>query len=173
MKKLKTVAVCGSSGHISDQVQMICIELGKNLAENGYNLVCGGRDGVMESVCRGFSQADNAQGTCIGILPGLYKEEANQYCQLVIPTGLGFARNSLVVLSADAVVVVQGASGTLSEVAYAWQFGKPLASLKSTGGVATRVADTRIDDRREDKIEGFTEIDELIAWINRRVKGDR
>jgi uncharacterized protein (TIGR00725 family) len=165
VNKLKTIAICGSSGHISDQVEAICLELGKKLAENGYNLVCGGRDGVMEAVCHGFSLAPNSQGTCLGILPGMHKEDANPYCQLVIPTGLGYARNSLVVLSGDAVVVVQGASGTLTEVAYAWQFGKPVASLKSTGGVAARVADTRIDDRRKDKIAGFAEVEELLGWI--------
>ena len=76
----------------------------------------------MESASKG---AHDKNGVVIGILPGDDFKEANEYCNIVIPTGIGFARNIINILSADIVVAIGGKSGTLSELAYAWQFKKP------------------------------------------------
>ena len=89
-------------------------------------LICGGLGGTMEAVCQGF-KAEN--GLTIGIIPGYDKNDANQYIDLVIPTGLGLARNVLVVKSADVIVALPGEAGTLSEIAYALQFSIPVISL--------------------------------------------
>jgi uncharacterized protein (TIGR00725 family) len=82
----------------------------------------------MEAACRG---AKDAGGTTIGILPGADRGAANQFVDFAIPTGLGEARNALVARSADGLIAVGGAYGTLSEIAFALKAGKPVAGLGS------------------------------------------
>jgi hypothetical protein len=101
-------------------------ELGRLLAEAGAVVVCGGRGGVMEAVCRG---ARSAGGLTLGILPGSDRREANPYVEVAVPTGLGEARNALVVRSADVVVAVAGGYGTLSEIAFALRDGTPMVGI--------------------------------------------
>ncbi|HEY1594608.1 MAG TPA: TIGR00725 family protein [Thermoleophilaceae bacterium] len=101
-------------------------ELGRLLAEAGAVVVCGGLGGVMEAVCRG---ARSAGGLTLGILPGSDRREANPYVEVAVPTGLGEARNALVVRSADVVVAVAGGYGTLSEIAFALRDGTPVVGV--------------------------------------------
>jgi uncharacterized protein (TIGR00725 family) len=103
-------------------------EVGRLLAERGAVVVCGGLGGVMEAACRG---AKAGGGTTLGILPGLERADANQYVDVAVPTGLGEARNALVVRAADAVIALSGGYGTLSEVALALKTGKPVVGLGS------------------------------------------
>ena len=91
-------------------------------------VVCGGLSGVMKAICQGFQAGG---GLTVGIIPSYNKNDANKYVDLVIPTGLGLARNVLVVKSADVVVALPGEAGTLSEIAYAFQFGIPIIGLKA------------------------------------------
>lgn len=100
--------------------------VGRELAQRGCTLVCGGRGGVMEAACRG---ARAAGGRTVGVLPGTNASEANPYVELPIVTGMGRARNLVVVLSAGAVIAVDGGYGTLSEIAFALQYGKPVFGL--------------------------------------------
>jgi uncharacterized protein (TIGR00725 family) len=123
----KVVAVIG--GRCCDkEVEQIAINLGKKLAKVADILVSGGLSGVMNAVSKGFH---GAGGLTIGILPGYNKNEANAFVDIVIPTGLGLARNVLVVKSADVVVALPGEAGTLSEIAYCLQFGIPVISFNS------------------------------------------
>jgi len=103
-------------------------EVGRLLAEAGAIVVTGGRGGVMEAASKG---AREAGGTTLGILPGPDRREANEWVTVAVPTGMGEARNALVVRAADAVVAVGGAWGTLSEIAFARKTGKPVAALDS------------------------------------------
>lgn len=103
-------------------------EVGREIAGRGAILVCGGMGGVMEAACRG---ARAAGGTTVGILPVSSAEEGNAYLDVVIPTGLGVARNAVVVQSCDGVIAVGGRYGTLSEIAYALHDGIPVVSLMS------------------------------------------
>lgn len=82
----------------------------------------------MEAACRG---AREAGGTTVGILPGTDRAAANPYVDIAIPTGLGEARNALVVRAADALVAVGGGYGTLSEIALALKAGKRVVGLGS------------------------------------------
>ncbi|MFC7201386.1 TIGR00725 family protein [Halospeciosus flavus] len=100
--------------------------VGEHLAERGHTLVCGGRGGVMEAACRGAKRAD---GHTIGILPGEDAADANEYVDVTICTGIGHARNALVVLNGDAVVAVDGGGGTLSELGFAAVYERPVAGL--------------------------------------------
>lgn len=100
--------------------------LGRLLAERGHEIVCGGRGGVMEAVCRGGREAD---GRTIAILPGTDPDRANEYVETAIATGMGNARNVLVVLNGDAVIAIDGATGTLSELGHALDFDRPVAGI--------------------------------------------
>lgn len=123
----RVVGVVG--GHVcSNDVERLAQNLGRKLAKVVDTLVCGGLSGVMKAICHGF-QAEG--GLTVGIIPSYNKSDANKYVDLVIPTGLGLIRNVLVVTSADVVVALPGEAGTLSEIAYAIQFGIPVISLKS------------------------------------------
>jgi uncharacterized protein (TIGR00725 family) len=112
----------------SPEVYEIACDVGREIARNGFALVCGGLGGVMEAACQG---AKKAGGITIGLLPTSDKKDANPYCDLVIPTGLGHARNVLLVHAADALVAVDGEAGTLSEIAIALKIGKPIVGIKS------------------------------------------
>jgi uncharacterized protein (TIGR00725 family) len=101
-------------------------DVGRLLAIHGASVVCGGLGGVMEAACRG---AKSAGGTTIGILPGLDRGEANAWVDVAIPTGLGEARNALVVRAADVVIAIGGEFGTLSEIALALKTGKPVVGI--------------------------------------------
>jgi uncharacterized protein (TIGR00725 family) len=103
-------------------------ELGRLLGGRGAVVVSGGLGGVMEAACRG---AKDAGATTLGILPGLDRKEANPYVDVAVPTGMGEARNALVVRAADALIAVGGGYGTLSEVALALKTGKPVVGLGS------------------------------------------
>ena len=103
-------------------------EVGAELARLGAVVVTGGRGGVMEAACRG---AKEAGGTTVGILPGSDRAEANAWVDVALATGLGEARNALVVRAADALVAVGGGYGTLSEVALALKAGKTVIGLES------------------------------------------
>jgi uncharacterized protein (TIGR00725 family) len=100
--------------------------VGRSLAEAGAVVVCGGLGGVMEAACRG---AKEACGTTVGLLPGSDRSAANAWVDVAVPTGLGEARNALVVRTADAVVAVGGEFGTLSEIALALKAGKTVVGL--------------------------------------------
>jgi uncharacterized protein (TIGR00725 family) len=82
----------------------------------------------MEAACRG---AAGEGGTTLGILPGSERRQANPYVEVAVPTGLGEARNALVVRAADALIAVGGAYGTLSEIALALKAGKPVIGVDS------------------------------------------
>jgi len=103
-------------------------EVGRLLGEAGHAVVCGGRGGVMEAVCRGASEAG---GETIGILPGEDRRAANDYVQTVIATGMGNARNALVALNGDAAIAIDGGTGTLSEIALALDYGRPVAGIET------------------------------------------
>jgi uncharacterized protein (TIGR00725 family) len=99
---------------------------GREIGARGHVLVCGGRDGVMEAACRG---AREAGGHTIGVLPGLDRTEMNRYVEFPIVTGLGFARNTIIARTADALIAIGGRYGTLSEIAFAFICDKPVAGL--------------------------------------------
>jgi len=126
MKK-KVVSVIGGR-ECNAKVEHLAYNLGKKLAKVVDILVSGGLSGTMEAVCQGFKAGG---GITIGIIPSYNKKDANDFVDIVLPTGLGLARNVLVVKSADVVVALPGGPGTLSEIAYCLQFGIPVVSLGS------------------------------------------
>jgi uncharacterized protein (TIGR00725 family) len=123
----KIVGVIG--GHrCPPKVEQDAQKLARKLAKVVDFLVCGGLSGVMMAVCQGFKKGG---GVTIGIIPSYDKNTANPFVDIVIPTGMGLARNVMVVKSADVVVALPGEAGTLSEIAYCLQLGVPVISLGS------------------------------------------
>jgi len=117
--------VCGAS-EADELLDHIAEEVGRAIAEAEAVLVCGGLGGVMEAAARGASRAG---GLTLGVLPGTAGAAANPWIRVPLPTGMGEARNALVVRFADAVIAVGGGWGTLSEIALAHKMGVPVISL--------------------------------------------
>jgi len=148
LKEKVFVSVIGAS-KCSAKEAKLAEEVGRELARRGAVLICGGLTGVMEAACRG-ARAEG--GLTVGILPGNSRNDANKYVTIPIVTGIGYARNSIVARSGQAVIAISGKYGTLSEIAYALQDKIPviglgtwkLASVKSKGESIV-VADDALD----------------------------
>lgn len=119
------VAVCGP-GHAGGRELAWAEEIGRELARAGAVLVCGGLGGAMHAAARG---AESEGGLSVGILPGEDKDPGSPHLSLAVATGLGEARNALIVRTADSVIAVAGEFGTLSEIALALKMGKPVVGL--------------------------------------------
>ena len=119
------IAVIGA-GVCSPDVADLAEETGRLVAQRGGIIICGGLGGVMEAAARG---ARSAGGLTVGILPGTDAGHANRHIQIPIVTGMGEARNILVVRSADAVIALTGKAGTLSEIAFCLKLDIPLVGL--------------------------------------------
>lgn len=146
--------------------------LGRGLVAAGFRVVTGGMGGVMLAAHRGVrSSAAWFEGAGIGILPGSDVRQANEYVDIAIPTGLDHARNAIVAQSA-ALVAVGGGAGTLSEMAFAWSFGRLVIGMRC-GGASEMMADRRIDERERypglphDQVFGATTADEAIGLLKR------
>jgi uncharacterized protein (TIGR00725 family) len=123
----KTIGVIGA-GACDEATAAMAYEVGQGIAKAGYTLICGGLGGVMEAACRG---ACDAGGLTVGILPGDTVAAANPYVKIPIATGLGIARNVIIVRSSRVLIAVSGGPGTLSEIAFALQLRVPVVSVKS------------------------------------------
>ena len=119
------VSVIGGSS-VSPETAAVAERLGERLADRGHTVVCGGLGGVMEAVCRG---ARGAGGETIGILPTDRRADANPHVTVPIATGMGHARNALVVLNGDAAIAIDGSHGTLSELGMALAHGRVVAGI--------------------------------------------
>ena len=121
------VAVVGPGDAPSALVTM-AEEVGRALARAGAVVVTGGLGGVMAGACRG---AKAEGGTTLGILPGSDRRDGNQWLDVAVATGLGEARNAVVVRASDSVIAVGTGYGTLSEIAFALKLGRPVVGLGS------------------------------------------
>ena len=145
-KRQAQILVIGSDGdHCPSSLYETAREVGGLIASRGAVLVTGGLGGVMEASCRG---AKERGGTVVGIIPHEDMSYANPYCDIIIPTGIGFSRNYVTAYSADSAIVVGGGTGTLVEACVAYEKGKPIVALTGTGGTADKIADTYLDDRK-------------------------
>ncbi|MCB9779946.1 MAG: TIGR00725 family protein [Alphaproteobacteria bacterium] len=144
--------------------------LGTGLVDAGFRIATGGLGGVMEAASRGARGALRwTEGSIIGVLPGLVSTDANPYVDIVIPTGMNYARNTILVAMADVVVAVGGGSGTLSELALAWQHGKPIVALDLGEGWSSRLAGERLDQRRDDLLHPARSAGEAVQLAQRLV----
>jgi hypothetical protein len=136
------LAVVGA-GLCSEEVAAVATEVGRLIAQRGAVLVCGGLGGVMEAAAMGARQAG---GTTVGIVPTYDKETANPGIEIALATGMGHARNVIVVASSDAVIALPGEHGTASEIALARKLGKPVVVLGAwTGLDGVHIAHTPVE----------------------------
>jgi len=119
------ISVIGGSRAPAGELEL-ARAVGASIADAGAILVCGGLGGVMEAAARGCCEAG---GRTIGLLPGPDPGGANRWIQIPLATGLGEARNALVVRTGEAVISVGGAWGTLSEIGFARAVGRPVITL--------------------------------------------
>lgn len=153
------ISVIGTCSNPTKKALQEAERVGELLAERGAIVVCGGRTGVMEAVCRG---AKKKGGLTVGILPEKTSEGVNPFVDIKIVTGLSWARNQLVSLSSEAVIMIGGECGTLSEACVAWMYGKPIIAITGTGGYADEFAGKPIDGKRKDKIYSAKNAEEAV-----------
>jgi len=163
------ISVIGAS-EINKDIEQKAFEIGRLLAKNNFAVSCGGLSGVMEAVCRGVKKEN---GLTIGIIPYKEKSAANKYVDIAIPVPFSQARNVVVVLSGDACIAIAGKAGTLSEISFAWIYGKPIVALTSVEGWSSKIADQQLDDRRTDKIYGAETPQEVVNKVIELLKSDK
>ena len=160
------MAIIGSaSSTLEVHVTRSAEELGRRAVDAGFRVVTGGLGGVMLAASRGARASGKwREGDVLGVLPSYDRSRANEFVDIAIPTGLQYARNVIVVAMADVVVAVHGGAGTLSELALAWQLGRPIVSVGPSGGWAGRLAGQRVDDRSDQAIENAADPGQAVRW---------
>lgn len=163
-KRRPVVAVIGQGGTLDEHVETLAYDVGRAVVDEGARIVCGGLGGVMAAAARGARTSAKRTGSdVIGVLPTYDASTANDAVDIVVPTGAGLARNVIVVASADAVIAIAGGSGTLSEIAIAWQLGKRVVALEPSGGWAAKMSGQPVDERRADEVIRATTSEEAVA----------
>jgi uncharacterized protein (TIGR00725 family) len=127
MRRARVIAVIGA-GSAPAPALKVAYEVGREIARRGATLINGGRSGVMEAAAAG---ARNLGGRTIGILPSYERSTANRYIEFAIATGMGEARNAIIVASADAIIALAGEGGTLAEIGFAMKMNRPIVALQS------------------------------------------
>ncbi len=157
------LAVIGNAGTLPFQVTETAKKLGCLAIDAGFRLVTGGLDGVMAAVSEGAHESAHYQeGMVLGIIPSYSSSQANPWVDIVIPTGMQMGRNILVVASADVVIAIGGGSGTLSEIALAWQLGKPIIGLCDIAGWGEQLSGQVLDERHSQAIMSAKTPEEAI-----------
>jgi len=146
---MKKVIFVAGSHKASVSSMKLAEEVGKEIAKNNCVLICGGLEGVMTAVCKGNAEEN---GTSVCVIPSNNKNDANEFCSIVVPSGIGFGRNFILVNSADAVILIEGQAGTYIEALASYIQKKPIISLEGTGGVSDKIKGTFLDDTKAVKI---------------------
>lgn len=137
----KYVAVCGASEATASQLES-AREVGRLLAKAGVVVINGGLGGVSGAASEG---AAHAGGTVVGILPDTDRHGANPHLTISLPSGMGQARNVLIVTAAESVIAIGEGWGTLSEIAIARRLGRPVVALDSWSVKGLDSVDTPAD----------------------------
>jgi uncharacterized protein (TIGR00725 family) len=145
VRKFQIAVVGYNKDRCTEQARNIAYEVGKEVARAGAVLVCGGLGGVMESACKG---ARENNGLTVGIIPQEEFSFANGYCDVVICTGIGFARDFIIASSADGIIAIGGGVGTLIEMAVGYMTKKSIVVIAGSGGVADTYAGKYLDERK-------------------------
>lgn len=165
-KKRQILVVGNNENGSTPELEKVAYETGLEVAKSDSVLISGGLGGVMRAACHG---AKDGGGITVGIIPQNDPSFANEYCDIVIPTGIGLARDFLNALSADGVIIIGGGSGTLSETCAAYMYNKPIAAIKNTGGIAEMFVDKYLDHRQNVKIVGVTSPQEAVKYILEKI----
>ncbi|NIA11517.1 MAG: TIGR00725 family protein [Nitrospiraceae bacterium] len=124
---MRRIGIIGA-GLCDPEFSLLAEEVGRRVAERKATLYCGGLGGIMEAAAKG---ATRAGGITVGILPGVKATDANPYIRIPVTTGMGHARNVILVRSCEVLIAISGSYGTLSEIAIALKMWKPVVGLKT------------------------------------------
>jgi uncharacterized protein (TIGR00725 family) len=144
VRKLQIAVIGYNKDRCSEDAKKIAYDTGKEIARANAVLVCGGLGGVMESACRG---AKENGGTTIGIIPQEEFSYANEFCDIVVCTGIGYARDFVVASSADGIIAIGGGVGTLIEMGVGYMTKKTIVAIAGSGGVADMYGGKYLDER--------------------------
>jgi uncharacterized protein (TIGR00725 family) len=168
VRKVQIAVIGYNKDRCTDAAAKAAYEVGKEIARAGAVLVCGGLGGVMESACRG---ANENGGMTIGIIPQEEFSYANQYCDVVVCTGIGYARDFIVASSADGIIAVGGGVGTLIEMGVAYMTKKTIVTMAGSGGVADMYGGKFLDERNgvpiNVAIDARTAVEIILAVNNK------
>jgi hypothetical protein len=162
MKKRQILIIGNNDNGCTKELEKVAYEAGSEVAKSKSVLITGGLGGVMRAASRG---AQESGGITVGIIPQDDSSHANEFCDIVIPSGMGLTRDFLNALAADGVIVIGGGSGTLSEICAAYMHKKPIVALKNSGGTASKYSDTYLDHRKNIKIIGVETPHDAIKYI--------
>ncbi len=163
MAKKRQILVIGhNTKGCTPEHEKIAYEVGAEVAKSDSVLITGGLGGVMNAAAHG---AKDAGGLTVGIIPQADASEANEYCDIVIPTGMGLTRDFLNALSADGVIIVGGGSGTLSETCAAYMNKKPMVAIRNQNGTIEQYIDGYLDRRENVKIIGVDTPQQAVKKI--------
>lgn len=151
-----------SSIQIKQTTLSLAYEVGKIIAKRNAILVSGGLGGVMEYSCKG---AKDHGGFTIGIIPHEDYNQANDYCDAVICTGIGLSRDFIVAHSSDGIISVGGGVGTLIELCVGYMTKKPMVALKNSGGVSDIYGGKFLDERNRILIETREDPSSAVDYI--------
>ncbi len=164
----KIIAVIGSAKILASnkELNLSALAVGEAIVDHGYRLINGGMSGVMEASAMGAKKSSKYQdGDTIGILPSYNTTEANTFIDIPLATGIGIARNTILMASCDAVIALEGGSGTLSEIALAWQMKKPIVCYGAEGW-HKKLKSLSLDERRSEEIVIANSIDQLHKFLS-------
>ncbi len=162
VRKRQILVIGNNDNGCTPELEKLAYDTGSNIAKSNSVLITGGLGGVMRAASHG---AHDAGGLTVGIIPQNDFSLANEFCDIVIPSGMGLMRDFLNALSADGVIVIGGGSGTLSEICAAYMYKKPIVALKNSGGTASKYADQFLDHRKNVQIIGVETADEAIKYV--------
>lgn len=161
-KKRQILVIGNNTNGCTPEHEKIAYEIGTEIAKSGSVLITGGLGGIMTAASRGSHEAN---GLSVGIIPQDDASLANEYCDIVIPTGMGLTRDFLNALSADGIIIVGGGSGTLSETCAAYMHKKPMVAMRNLGGSVEQYIDGYLDHRENVKILGADSPKEAVEKI--------
>jgi hypothetical protein len=163
MAKKRQILVIGhNTNGCTPEHEKVAYDVGSEIAKSDSVLLTGGLGGVMAAASHG---AKDAGGLTLGIIPQDDATLANEFCDIVIPTGMGLTRDFLNALSADGIIIVGGGSGTLSEVCAAYMHKKPMVAIRNLNGPVAQYIDGYVDHRKNIKIIGVDTAQEAVQKI--------
>lgn len=167
-RKLKIGIIGPNKSACEDKLYDFGYNLGKSITTENRLFFCGGAKGFMEAVCKGVkSSAKTFEEQTIGILQGDTSELANDFIDIAIPTGIGIARNMIIINTSDILIAAGGGAGTLSEIAFAWQKKKIVLCINEFDGWAKELAGKNLDKRQENLLIPVKTIQEIALFLNK------
>lgn len=163
MARMRQITVIGHGKNgCTPEHERIAYEVGVEVARSGSVLVTGGLDGIMRAASHG---AKDIGGITVGIIPQGDFSYANEFCDVVIPSGMGMSRDFLTALSSDGIIIVGGGSGTLSEMCAADMNKKPMVAIRNLGGSAEPYIGKFLDHRKHVRVAGADTPEEAVRLL--------